>query len=116
MHPNEALANLIVLLAARPAPLVLFAGGGDLDPLSLDRKPQAPADLGLELFQFRALKLHYLLAILANDVVVVRVLRVIRVVKLMILSEIYFFYQPALHQQRQCPVNRSSGDLLVLAA
>src|SRR6266487_2781990 len=91
-----ASAQLLELLAAR----------SDLETVRLHRKTEPMANLVLQPFDLVAVELHNLFAVLADDVIVVRMLGVIGVVKLMILAKIHFADQPALGQQRQRAIHR----------
>src|SRR5258706_13090417 len=101
---------LSAFLLARAQLFQLLAGGGYLQAVGFDRKTEPVADFILELFDLGALELDDLLAVLANDVVVVRMLGVVGIVELVVFAEIHFAHQPALRQQRQCSINGGAGN------
>ena len=79
-------------------PPELFAVSRDLQSMRFHRKTQALADFVLELFNFIALKFDDLFTILADNVIVMRVLGVIGVVEFVILAKVHFPNQAALGQ------------------
>src|ERR1041385_1992504 len=83
------------LFLARPELLQLLTSRSNLQTMGLYRKPKPMADLVLKLFDLIALELDDLLAILANDVVVMRMLSVVGIVKFVVLAEIHFPNQSA---------------------
>lgn len=78
--------------------------------MAFDRETQSVRNLVLYLFDFIAVELNDLFAILANDMIMVRMLRVIRVVKFVVFAEIHLAKQTALGKQRQCAINRRSRN------
>src|SRR5262249_33730251 len=77
-------------LLARAQFLKFFAMGGDLQTMRFRGKTQPVTDFILELLELLAVELHNLLAILANDMIVVRMFGVIWVIKFIILTKIHF--------------------------
>ena len=73
----------------------LLAPGGNLQALHFQFKAQLAADFAFQLFDLLALELDDLVAVLANDVAVVRIIGVIRIVKLVVLAKIHFADQTA---------------------
>jgi len=67
-------------------------------------------DLVLDLFDLIAVKLHDFVAVLADDMIMVRMLSVVRIVKLVVLTEIHFAEQTALGQEWQGAINRRAGN------
>ena len=84
--------------------------------MGFDREPEPVADLVLEALDFLALELDDPFAILADYMIVVRMLGVIGVVKLMILAKIHFADQPALGQQRQRAIHRRARNRSIAPA
>ncbi len=75
--------------------------------------------MGNLIFQFielLAFELHNLVAIIANDVVVVRVIRVIRIVNLVVLAEIHLVHEAALGEQWQRAIHRGAAHAWVAFA
>src|SRR5216117_2648533 len=84
----------------------LLAPGGNLQALHLQFEAQLVADFAFQLFDLLALELDDLVAILAYDVAVVRMISVIRIVKFVVLAKIYFADQTAFREQRQGSIHR----------
>ena len=97
---------LIRLFLAGAALLQFFALGGNLEPVRLYGKPKAMANFIFELFEFVAFEFNNLVAVLADDVIVVRVFGVIGIVELVVFSKIHLPNQAAFGQQWQRAVNR----------
>ena len=74
------------------------------------------SNLVLDFFDFIAVELDDLLAVLADDVIVVRMFGVVRVVELVVFAEIHFTEQPALSQKRQGAINCGAGNRFVAGA
>src|SRR5271170_7699123 len=64
------------------APFQLFARASDLQALGLEGEPELVRNFILQLADAVALELHDLVAVLADDVVVIWMVRVVRIVKL----------------------------------
>ena len=96
--------------------LHLFAGGVDSQLLRFHFEAQFVRNLVFQLVELFALKLHHLVAIIANDVVVIRVIGVIRIVDFVILAEIHLVHQPALGEQRQRAIHRRAAHARVAFA
>jgi hypothetical protein len=88
----------------------LVTGGGDLEALSLDGEAEPVSDLVLDPVDLFALELDDPFTILADDVVVVRVVGVIGVVKFVVLPEIHLPDQTAFRQEREGAVNGGARD------
>src|SRR6266850_5183173 len=84
--------------------------------MALDRESEAVRDLVLDFFDLIAVELDNLVAILADDVIVVRMLRVIGVVELVVFAEIHFTKQAALGQKWQGAIDRGAGNGFVTGA
>ena len=68
------------------------------------------------IFQFIelvALELHNLVAIIANDVVVVRVIGIVGVVNLIVLAEVHFVHEAAFGKQRQRAIHRGTRHAFI---
>lgn len=74
------------------------------------RKPEAMGNFILDLFDFIAVELDDLLTVLANDMIMVRMLGVIGIVELVVFAEVHFTQQPALGQKRQGAINRCARN------
>src|SRR6266481_6914790 len=81
--------------------------------MSFDRKTETMADFIFKLFDLLALELYDLLAILTDNMIMVRMLSVIGIVEFVILAEIHFPHQSAFGQQRQCPIDRGARYRLI---
>jgi hypothetical protein len=101
---------LCAAILARAFVFELIAGRFDADYFGRRRKSEAVADSILELVDALVLKFHNLIAVNADEVVVVRMLNEIRIVIFVFLAEVHLAQQPALHQQRECAVDSGAGD------
>ena len=90
------------------------ATGGDLKTLGFHRETELVADLVLYLGKLVAFKFHDPLAVLADEMIVVRMIRVVRIVKLVVLPEIHFPHQTAFGQERERAIDCGPGNRLVL--
>lgn len=72
-----------------------FAVRGNLQAMSFDGKTQPLTDFVLELFDFVALEFDDLLAVLANNMIVMWMLGVIGIIKFIILAKVHFPNQAA---------------------
>lgn len=97
---------LAALLFAGAPLLKLLATGGDLEALRLDQEAKLVADLVLDARDLIAFEFDDLIAILANNMVMVGVLGVVGIVKFVIFAEIHLAHQAALRQEGQGAVNR----------
>ena len=82
-----------------------FALGTDLQTVGLNGKAKSAADFSFQLLQLLAFELDDFVAVLANDVVVMRVFGVIWIIKLIILAEIHFTDQAAFGQEGKCSID-----------
>ena len=73
----------------------LFAGGVDSQLLRFHGKSQFMRNLIFQFIELVALELHNFVAIIANDVVVVRVIGIVGVVNLVVLAEVHFVHEAA---------------------
>lgn len=74
------------------------------------------ANFIFQLLNFLTLELDYFFAILADDVIVMRMLGVVWIVELVILAEIHFANEPALREEREGAINGRSGNRWVSLA
>lgn len=75
--------------------------------MRLQFETETMADLIFEFFNFFALELDYFFAILADDMIVMRVLGVIWIIEFVILAEVHFANETAFSEQREGAVNGS---------
>ena len=66
-----------------------------------------------ECVQLLALKLNYLVTIIADNVVVIRVLGIVGIINFVLLAEIHLMHQPAFSEQRQGAIDGGAGNTLV---
>ena len=78
--------------------------------MSFHGKTEALANLIFKLFDLFALKLDDFFAVLANNVIMMRVLGIVRIVEFVILAEIHFTDQTAFCEQWQSPVDSGPGN------
>ena len=99
---------ITLFFRATSAALQFFTGSGDLQALCLDGKAELVGDLVFDAGDLFALEFDNPIAILANNMVVVRMLGVIGIVKLVVFAEIHLANQPAFGQKRQSAINRGA--------
>src|SRR4051812_26273934 len=73
-------------------------------------------DLIFDLRDFCAVELDDLFTVLADNMVVVRMLGVVWVVELVFFAEIHFADKAAFGEERERPVNGGAGDRFITAA
>src|ERR1051325_2578476 len=98
------------LFFASAAALEFFASASDLESLGFDHKTEFVADLILDGRNLLAFEFYDLVAVLADDVVMIGMIRIVGIVKLVVLPKVHFAHQSALRQQRQGAVDGSAGD------
>ena len=84
--------------------------------MGFDRKTEAMADFIFELFDLGTFEFDNLLAILANDVVMMGMAGVIGVVEFVVFAEIHFANQATLSEQGQSAIDRGARNRFVLLA
>src|SRR4051812_27881853 len=95
-----------LFFAASALALELVASGLNADDLFLGGEAQALTDATFQGIDMDVVEFDDLVAVDANQVVVIGVIDVIRVVEFVVLPEIHLLEHPALHQQREGPINR----------
>src|SRR5205814_9844672 len=97
---------LASLLLAGAEFFQFLAACGDLEALWLQLETQFVADFIFQFLNLVALELHDLLAVLADDMAVIRVIGVVGVVKFVVLAEIHLADETAFSEQRQRAIDR----------
>ena len=94
----------------------LFTGGVDAQLLRVDFEAKLLRNLIFQRIELLALELNDLVAVIANDVIMIRMVGVIGVVNFVVLAEIHLVHEPALGEQRKRPIDRGAGHARVAFA
>jgi hypothetical protein len=108
--------NSAASLFARAEFFQFFTACRDLQAVSFNRETKPLAYLIFELLDFLAFEFDDFLAILADNMIMMRMLGVVGVVELVVLAEIHLPHQTAFSQQRQGAIDRGTGNRAVAPA